>query len=252
MSDDLFSRLDSQLNEGQEQPEKPAHYSIIDRAGPDFEEQGRLAAHHVERIGAARAIAQIQRGALGFEIEKLKRQLAEAEKRLATVDDWIDKATHHDRSVLYDWVTTSPEIMRLRAKSFPVGAATIGSRTMTRKADVKIAQPEALVDLIPECVKRTLIVSEAKKCLRALDTGQVMVASTGEIVPLTVAACVPGETREKPYVKIGNDEFELFPYIEPNEEAPGNEPEEDTDDGTGRDDTDAGLPGSDETDPDDF
>ncbi len=215
----ILDRLDANLAAATDGEAQPERYSIITKAGDDAEAQGRLAAYHIARIKDARFLAGVQRSALQLKIGDLKRKIGEAELQLAQVDDWLQSATHHDRATLYDWMTNSPHIQNLRAKSFPCGDGRVGKRTVTTKAAVHVNLPEALVDVLPDCVDKKLRLGDAKKRLAPSGEGTVVVIDTGEVLPVNIAHSTAESSREVFFVEIGGEKMELTGWADEAAEA---------------------------------
>ena len=258
MSDTLFAELDAALA-GTETggDDKPTWYSIAGKAGDDPREQGRLAAYHIQRIADARSVREAQSGALDFEESLAKARLRAVEVKRELLGEWFTTQTHHDRSVLYEWAANTPAIKGLRAKSFPCGIGKVGSKTQTTRESISINAPDELLDVLPDCVKRSLIVSEAKKHLVVGPEGTVIIASegigvaltesgvavdaeTGEeltTLPVTVASSTAASSRDTYCIEIGGEKIELVAYVQTEEdETDGSGPDGNTEAGTGADD----------------
>lgn len=212
-------------------------YTILSRAGDNPEAQGNLVGWHLDHIANAEARLQTEAAAIATQraILQARMDILDAAERLAT--ERFDHDTRWDLWMLRDYYQTAPQFAGAKRKSADFGGYVIGARTKTTRDRIDVLDEAYLMTALPDCTEVKLRKSDALKQLRVTETGAVVFADTGEVLPDDVVHVEPGSKTEVYYVEgpagrydIGAEPPEWEFGIE-SDETESDETEEGDDDG---------------------
>lgn len=156
--------------------DKPDGYTILHGHGADDdateEAQGRRAAWHLRRIRQASRLAATKRGVLLADVEALEGELADAKRKLATLDQWEAAQCNVDRSLLASWLADAPQFHdpgRPRRKVLDfTGGIALESKLKTTQPKLTVVEEDALARRYPQFVDAVpkLRWGDLKKTLR--------------------------------------------------------------------------------------
>jgi len=212
-------------------------YSILSRAGDDPVAQGELVGWHLDHLANAEARLQTETAAIEAQRAALQERMARLDEAEQTAKERFERDTRWDLWMLRDYYQTAPQFAGAKRKSANFGGYVIGARTKTTKDRIDLLDEAYLMTALPDCTERKLRTADALKQLRVTDTGTVVFADTGEVLPEGIVHVEPGSKTEVYYVEgpagrydIGAEPPEWEFGIE-SDETESDETEEGDDDG---------------------
>lgn len=212
-------------------------YSILSRAGDDPVAQGELVGWHLDHLANAEARLQTETAAIEAQRAALQERMARLDEAEQTAKERFERDTRWDLWMLRDYYETAPQFRGAKRKSANFGGYVIGARTKTTRDRIDLLDEAYLMTALPDCTEVKLIKSDALKQLRVTETGSVVFADTGEVLPDNVVHVEPGSKTEVYYVEgpagrydIGAEPPEWEFGIE-SDETESDETEEGDDDG---------------------
>lgn len=212
-------------------------YSILSRAGDDPVRQGELVGWHLDHLANAEARLQTETAAIEAQRAALQERMARLDEAEQTAKERFERDTRWDLWMLRDYYETAPQFRGAKRKSANFGGYVIGARTKTTRDRIDLLDEAYLMTALPDCTEVKLIKSDALKQLRVTETGSVVFADTGEVLPDNVVHVEPGSKTEVYYVEgpagrydIGAEPPEWEFGIE-SDETESDETEEGDDDG---------------------
>lgn len=212
-------------------------YSILSRAGDDPVAQGELVGWHLDHLANAEARLQTETAAIEAQRAALQERMARLDEAEQTAKERFERDTRWDLWMLRDYYETAPQFRGAKRKSANFGGYVIGARTKTTRDRIDLLDEAYLMTALPDCTEVKLIKSDALKQLRVTETGSVVFADTGEVLPEGIVHVEPGSKTEVYYVEgpagrydIGAEPPEWEFGIE-SDETESDETEEGDDDG---------------------
>lgn len=176
-------------------------YSILSRAGDDPVRQGELVGWHLDHLANAEARLQTETAAIEAQRAALQERMARLDEAEQTAKERFERDTRWDLWMLRDYYETAPQFRGAKRKSANFGGYVIGARTKTTRDRIDLLDEAYLMTALPDCTEVKLIKSDALKQLRVTETGSVVFADTGEVLPDNVVHVEPGSKTEVYYVE---------------------------------------------------
>ena len=176
-------------------------YSILSRAGDDPVRQGELVGWHLDHLANAEARLQTETAAIEAQRAALQERMARLDEAEQTAKERFERDTRWDLWMLRDYYETAPQFRGAKRKSADFGGYVVGSRTKTTHDKIHVLDEAYLATALPDCTERKLRTADAIKQLRVTDTGTVVFADTGEVLPEGIVHVEPGSKTEVYYVE---------------------------------------------------
>lgn len=176
-------------------------YSILSRAGDDPVRQGELVGWHLDHLANAEARLQTETAAIEAQRAALQERMARLDEAEQTAKERFERDTRWDLWMLRDYYETAPQFRGAKRKSADFGGYVVGSRTKTTHDKIHVLDEAYLATALPDCTERKLRTADAMKQLRVTDTGTVVFADTGEVLPDGIVHVEPGSKTEVYYVE---------------------------------------------------
>lgn len=176
-------------------------YSILSRAGDDPVAQGELVGWHLDHLANAEARLQTETAAIEAQRAALQERMARLDEAEQTAKERFERDTRWDLWMLRDYYETAPQFRGAKRKSADFGGYVVGSRTKTTRDRIDLLDEAYLMTALPDCTEVKLIKSDALKQLRVTETGSVVFADTGEVLPEGIVHVEPGSKTEVYYVE---------------------------------------------------
>ena len=176
-------------------------YSILSRAGDDPVRQGELVGWHLDHLANAEARLQTETAAIEAQRAALQERMARLDEAEQTAKERFERDTRWDLWMLRDYYETAPQFRGAKRKSANFGGYVIGARTKTTRDRIDLLDEAYLMTALPDCTELKLIKSDALKQLRVTETGSVVFADTGEVLPEGIVHVEPGSKTEVYYVE---------------------------------------------------
>ena len=176
-------------------------YSILSRAGDDPVAQGELVGWHLDHLANAEARLQTETAAIEAQRAALQERMARLDEAEQTAKERFERDTRWDLWMLRDYYETAPQFRGAKRKSADFGGYVVGSRTKTTHDKIHVLDEAYLATALPDCTERKLRTADAMKQLRVTDTGTVVFADTGEVLPEGIVHVEPGSKTEVYYVE---------------------------------------------------
>jgi len=176
-------------------------YSILSRAGDDPVAQGELVGWHLDHLANAEARLQTETAAIEAQRAALQERMARLDEAEQTAKERFERDTRWDLWMLRDYYETAPQFRGAKRKSADFGGYVVGSRTKTTHDKIHVLDEAYLATALPDCTERKLRTADAIKQLRVTDTGTVVFADTGEVLPEGIVHVEPGSKTEVYYVE---------------------------------------------------
>lgn len=176
-------------------------YSILSRAGDDPVRQGELVGWHLDHLANAEARLQTETAAIEAQRAALLERMARLDEAEQTAKERFERDTRWDLWMLRDYYETAPQFRGAKRKSADFGGYVVGSRTKTTHDKIHVLDEAYLATALPDCTERKLRTADALKQLRVTETGTVVFADTGEVLPDGIVHVEPGSKTEVYYVE---------------------------------------------------